>query len=184
MYLWWSFRGTKSVITVSVVFVQTCFIERCKKRLVGLYLDLRGWSYQKQKLKVKVRCFCTEIATFWRLYCYRWARNLEKHQKWRHFEVTSLLGLELLRYCSNEGASCHYRRLAEGIVHWNILVSSFYVFCLVDIVKTVWKMRDFWPVFVIFGAIFSIFVILDVTQIVLHVCIAHVSCFQSCLSMV
>ena len=39
-------------------------------------------------------------------------------------------------------------------------------------------MRDFWPFFVIFCAIFGIFVVLDVTRIVPHACIAHVSCFQ------
>ena len=68
------------------------------KTLLGLYLDSRGRNYQKLKLEVEVRCLCTGIATFWRLYFYHWARNLEKHQKRRHFEVASLLGLELLRY--------------------------------------------------------------------------------------
>ena len=59
-----SFRGTKSVTTVSVIFVHTCSIECCTKTVVGLYLDLRGRSYQKQKIKVKVWCLCTGIAPF------------------------------------------------------------------------------------------------------------------------
>ena len=76
--------------------IHTCSIERCTKPLWGLYLVSRGSSYQNQKLKVKVWRLCTGTATFWRLYCYRWPKNLEKHQKRRHFEVTSLLGLEHL----------------------------------------------------------------------------------------
>ena len=44
-------------------------------------------------------------------------------------------------------------------------------------------MRDFWPFFVIFCEIFGIFVVLDVTRIVPHANIDHVSCFQSWLRM-
>ena len=92
-YLQWSFQGTKLVTTVSVMFVHTCSIECCTKTLVGLYLNLRGRSYQKQKLW----SLCTGITTYWRLYCYYWAINLEKHQN----EVASL-ELEHLRYWTKE----------------------------------------------------------------------------------
>ena len=96
------FSGDKVARYCFSRLVHTCSIERCTKPLLGLYLVLRGSSYQKQKLKVKVWWLCTGIATFWRLYCYHWPRNLEKHQKRRHFEVASLLGLEHLRYGQKE----------------------------------------------------------------------------------
>ena len=40
-------------------------------------------------------------------------------------------------------------------------------------------MHDFWPFFVNFWCIFWIFVVLDATRIVPHICIANVNCFQS-----
>ena len=108
--------------------------------LLGLYPDSRGrMKLPKQKLKVKLWCLCTGIATIWKLYCYHWARSLQKHQKRHYFEIASLLELEQLR-----------------------------------------KMHDLWP---FLGAIFTIFVVLDVTQMVPHVCIAHMSCFQSWICM-
>ena len=52
------------------------------KPLSRLYLDSRCSSYQKPKLKIKILwCLCTRIATLWRIYCYRWARNRQKSTK-------------------------------------------------------------------------------------------------------
>ena len=80
----------------------------------------------------------------------------------------------------NDGASRHYRRLAEGLVHWNSLVSSFQVFLFSRYCQKYLKNAWF---LAIFCSIFGIFVVLDATWIVPHVCIAHVSCFQSRLRM-
>ena len=97
-YLRGCFLGTK-LLSLLQSSSSTLFpIVLCTKLLVGLYLDSRGSSYQKLKHKVKVWCLCTGIATFWRLYFFRSARNLEKHQNRRHFEVASLLGLEHVSY--------------------------------------------------------------------------------------
>ena len=54
--------------TVSVVFIHTYSIECCTKPLLGLFLHSHGSSCRKLKLKVKVWCLCTGIATFWRMY--------------------------------------------------------------------------------------------------------------------
>ena len=70
------FSGDKVTI-VSFVFVLTWSIECYTKTF---YLNLCGRSYQKEKLEVNVWCLSTGIATFWRLYFYCLATNLEKHQ--------------------------------------------------------------------------------------------------------
>jgi hypothetical protein len=62
----------------TMVFSGDKDIHYCYSRLHP-YL-LCGSSNQKLKLKDKVHVWflCTGIATFWRLYCYHWPRNLWK----------------------------------------------------------------------------------------------------------
>ena len=61
------------------------------------------------------------------------------------------------------GTFHRYRQLAEGLVHWDSLVSSFQVFLFGRYCQKYLKKAWFLAIFVIF---FAIFVVLDATQIV------------------
>ena len=103
---------------------------------------------------------------FWRLCCYSWARNLKKKKKTMPFCLTGTRTPQI----PNKGAwNLITRWLAEGLVYWNSPVSSL---CLADIVKSTVYVKNVWMV-------------LDAARIVphVHVCIAHVGCFQSQLRM-
>ena len=91
-------------------------------------------------------------------------------KKQRHFEVASLLRLELLRYY--EGACRHYRLLVEGLMYWNSLVSSSWVFLFGRHCQKVFGGCVLFGHFCDFGAIFGFFVVLNATRIVPHACIA------------
>ena len=112
------------------------------------YLDSRGRSYQNKRLKVEVHVRMVPLhwnSHFLETVLLPLGQKPQKHQKRRHFKIASLLGLENL--ILNKGASHHYKRFAEGLVHWNSLVSKY--FCLVDIVKRILKMHVYWPFFVL-----------------------------------
>ena len=155
-YLQWSFRGTKSVTTVSVV-------ECCTKNTCGTLSRLTWQKLPKTEAKsqsmVHVHVPLHWNSHFWRLCCYSWARNLKKTTP---FCLTGTRTPQIL----NKGAlNIITRWLAEGLVYWNSPVSSL---CLADIVKSTEYMKNVWMV-------------LDAARIVphVHVCIAHVGCFQS-----
>ena len=117
------FSGDKVARYCFSRLVHTCSIERCTKPLLGLYLVSRGSSYQKQKLKVKVWWLCTGIATFWRLLL-PLAQKPRKTPKTMPFWSRLVVGTRTPQIWT-EGVYCQYRRLTEGLVHWNSLVLSF-----------------------------------------------------------
>ena len=52
------------------------------------------------------------------------SRKPPKIPKQCHFEVALLSRIERLRYHTKGPASCHYKWLAEGLVHWDSLQPS------------------------------------------------------------
>ena len=95
------FSGTNSVDYCFICLQYNSLdvpIKCCTQILVGLYLNSNGRNYQKQKLIIigqsMVPLHWNSLFVRILLCTVHWARNLEKHQKRCHFEITSLLGLE------------------------------------------------------------------------------------------
>ena len=132
-YLRWSFRGTKSFTAVQ----SSSSILAPKNAVRNHFWDsistrVAASSYQKPKLKVEVhvRCLCTGIAGFWRLYTTSTVKpESSKNTKNTPFLSRLVFGTRTPQILN--GASCHHGQLKEGLVHWNSLVSSFQVFLFV-----------------------------------------------------
>ena len=137
----------------------------CCFSCLRLYL-LHKTLYKTTKSKYGSSILAILEASFWRLHCYCWARNLEKHQKWHHFEVSCFLGLEHFSYWTKERG---YRQLAEGLVYGNSLVSSFQVFLFGRYCQKYLKISWF----------LAIFCGLGVTRIVTIICIDDITSFLS-----
>ena len=114
-----SFKLKRKIVQMLKMFKQvTEATKLLYNRLYKRYSKC-GRIYQKQKLKVKVWCLCTGIATF-RDYTTTVGPETSKSIKMMPFSSHLIVGTRTPQIL-NDGASCHYRWLAEGLVHWNSL---------------------------------------------------------------
>ena len=120
-YLQWSFQGTKSL-------TQCCFSRLCPYLLHRTLYKTILSQHPYMKLKVKVWFLCTRlVASFWRLHYYYCCTRIFEKKSTTPFQSLLLFGTRTLQVL-NEGAFHRYRRLAEGLVYTNSLVSSFQAF--------------------------------------------------------
>ena len=110
---------------------------------LGLHLDSCGSSYQKTEAQsqstVSLHWDSSILETTLLTLGQEARKTPKKTPVWSRLVGTRTPQIQ------NEGDSCHYRRLKEGLVHWNSLVSSFHV-------KSIkfFKMHNLWPFFVQF----------------------------------